>query len=304
MQGGDMIQLEKLQAALIKKGVEVDFSEQQLYTPAIGLGLYDIVHLWNFSMPWTKLQLWAAAKHKVKTVCSMIYHEKDDFVSYPNQQIMWDYLDVPVFLAEEELERVKRHIDIKDKKIFYIPNGIDEFFFDYPKKKRNYILTVGRLEDFKGQLTVAKACQNLGLRYVVCGELNNYPGADLYKAMLEEVGAEIWEKRSQKELVDVYAGAKLFVLASRAEIFPLSVMEAGAQALNIVLTDHCSWKDIPNVEWCEFNNVKSIEKAIIKSLKKSPNIEFQEKLKGMTWEKIADQYIKIYKKLIKEKNAL
>ena len=60
--GGDYIQLEKTAEALAKLGVDVDISETPLISPAIKMKEYDIIHVWNFSMSWCKLAIWAGVK--------------------------------------------------------------------------------------------------------------------------------------------------------------------------------------------------------------------------------------------------
>lgn len=299
--GGDIVQLEKTAEALAQKGVDVEIDDKAIYQPALLYRHFDIIHLFNFSMHWTLAQMKVAKIHQKLVACSMIYHESDQFVSYPDQQKMLDCLDAAIFLAPGELERVKRHLKIKDEIIHYVPNGIDEFWFNAPvniaKKIKNYVLTVGRIEETKGQLGVSIACKNLGLRYVMVGERIN----NSYASQCEANGAVWFPAMAHKDLINVYANARLFVLASRAEVFPLTVMEAGSQGLNIVLTDHCEWKEIPNVKWCEFENPESIEKAIKSALTLNPNTQLKNKVKKMTWGNVADDLIKIYESIIVDK---
>ena len=70
-QGGDYVQMEETARALRKLGYEIDISDEYVVKPDV-IERYDLVHLWNFSMEWTKFQLWVARKHKKPVVCSMI----------------------------------------------------------------------------------------------------------------------------------------------------------------------------------------------------------------------------------------
>lgn len=295
-QGGDMIQLEKTQQALLDKGIEVYFNDEPLFSPALLLQTFDIVHTWNFSMEWTKFQIWAAKKHGRKIVCSMIYHETDRFVEYDLQQIMLDACDACIFLSQGEVERVKRHLKIDESKIHIIPNGIDAWWFNPTTEKNKhgkYVLTVGRVEGAKGQLAVSEACKQLGIKYLCAGEIIE---ADIAKK-IHENGGVILGKLTPEGLKPLYKHAKAMVLASQHEIFPLSVMEAGSQSTNIVLTEGSEWKDIPNVELCKFGDVESIKSAIEKAISKPKNTEFRDKLKTMTWSSVADQILSIYSKI-------
>jgi len=293
--GGDQIQLEQIQKALVKKGIGADYNGQPVISPAFLMSQYDIVHLFNFSMLWTKYQLWVGKKWKKPVVCSMIYHESDAFIPYDQQQIMLDSLDAALFLAPGEVERVRRHLIIPDEKIFFVPNGIDPFWFnpvtvDEGVMQSGFILTVGRIEPSKGQLAVAKACIKLNVPYICIGDVVD----NSYRALLDGLGAIILPRMGPEDLIKFYASCGVFCLASRAEVMPLSAMEAGAQGAPIVLTDHCEYKDIPGVHWVEFENVDKIVEKLRLALLGGKNLQWREQLRSMTWDKVADQLITIY----------
>lgn len=293
--GGDQIQLEKTIDAIAHK-VHVEFNDQPVFTPALLLQMFDIVHLWNFSMEWTKYQIWAASRHKRKIVISMIYHDTEAYIPYEHQQIMVDTADALIFLSEGEIARARNHLVIPNDKIHIIENGIDEFWLTTKKQdweKSGYVLTVGRIDGTKGQLETSIACKNLGLEYVCVGEVMD----EKYAKSCKKFGAHIVGALPQREILPIYDNARLFVLASTNEIFPLTVMEAGARGLNSVVTDTCEWKEIPQVEWCKWGDSKSIEEAIKKSLEKEENKAFKKKLKGMTWDKVGEQVLKVYQKI-------
>jgi len=293
--GGDVVQMDNTMVELGKMGLDISFSDKPLFQPALLLQDYDITHLWNFSMPWTKFQLWSAKRHGLKVVCSMIYHETDAFIPYDQQQVMLDNLDAAIFLSEGEIERVRRHLNIRDEIIHIIPNGIDPIWFKDTKEKNkygDYVLSVGRIETPKGQLAVSKACKELGIKYVCAGEIVE----DAIAKEIKKNGGILLGSCSKEELKPLYKHCKAFVLASKHEIFPLTVMEAGAQKANIVLTETSEWKP-EEVELCEFDNVKSIKKAIQTQIAKKKTDTFKKKLEEMTWTNVAKEVAKIYKKL-------
>jgi glycosyltransferase involved in cell wall biosynthesis len=228
----------------------------------------------------------------------MIYHESDMFIPYEEQQLLLDAVDAQIYLAPGELERVKRHLKVDESKVHFVPNGIDEHWFEpqsIDPSVEPYVLTVGRIEPHKGQLATAKACKELKIKYVCIGERTDGE----YARLCEKHGAELLPPTNKpEELKRFYASCKVFALASRAEVMPLTIMEAGAQQANIVVGDHCEWKDIPNAVWCKFDDVESIKGAITIALLKPKNKELQDKLRGMTWKKVGEQLNKIYESLI------
>jgi glycosyltransferase involved in cell wall biosynthesis len=291
--GGDYIQMERTAEELRKIGVEVEIIESGLLRPAIRIREFDIIHNFNFSMEWAKYSCWMANLHQKPWVSSMIYAETNQFVTYDKQQIMIDNCQSAIFLNEGEVERAKRQLKIKDDIIKIIPNGIDDFWFQTVKDKNkhgDYILTVGRIEPFKGQLAVAKACKRLGYKYICVGE-RLYED---YAKEVEDAGAIILPPMAKEELIKMYKHAKLMVLASRAELMSLAVMEAMAQNCPIVLTDHSEWK--PNdVSLCKYDSVSSIKNAIKKEYGRKVN--HRKEMKKYKWEEVAKQLKQVYESI-------
>jgi len=287
-QGGDYIQMEKTAEALRKLGLEVDISEESVVSPDT-IQNYDLVHLWNFSMPWTKYQLWVARKHKKPVVCSMIYHESDQFIPYELQQIMLNELSAQIYLTESEKDRVARRLNPTGK-TYVVPNGIDESWFeDLGVPKEDIVLTVGRVEHSKGQLAVARACRMLEIPCYCAGETMDESYAEEVKAS----GAILLGKLEPKELIKWYAKAKVFALVSKAEIFPLTVMEAMAQDCQIVLTETSEWK--PDVNYALYGDENSILSAIDTARHEAKN--YKNYVRQFTWERVAEQIKEIYENI-------
>lgn len=294
-QGGDMIQLRATQAALSRLGVDVEYSGAPVYPSPLGMRNFDVVHNFNFSMKWNKYQTWVAKKHKKPLVCSMIYHEGAQFVSYAEQQIMADHTDAMIFLTKGEIERVKRHIKIDDRKCHIIPNGIDPDWFKETPRDPNmpaYVLTVGRVEPSKGQYEVAQACQNIGIHYMMIGQRTD----EAYAKMCEAVGATYCAPMGKNDLIRMYANCAVFALASKAEVMPLTAMEAMAQAAPVVLTDRCEW-ETNHVLRCTPGDVQSVEQAIRMALVMPRNIKGQEEMRSVTWDHVAKRLLNIYNML-------
>jgi glycosyltransferase involved in cell wall biosynthesis len=290
--GGDYVQLEETANALRNLGVEIDISEDLVVSPET-ISKYDIVHLWNFSMPWTKYQLWVARKHKIPTVCSMIYHESDQWIPYSNQQIMLDELQCPIFQTKGEMERVKRHLTLDENKARFIQNGINPYWKTISDRKVSmpgFVLTVGRIEPSKGQLDAAKACKELGYPYIIIGEITDKQ----YACDCEEAGAIIKGFMTMEELKPWYYSAKVYIQPSKAETWGLCVDEAGSQGTPVVLTTMCEREDYPFIR-CEYGNQESIKSGITKAWNMEKDYTFAETLK--TWDEIALSVLEIYQNL-------
>jgi len=294
--GGDFIQLEKTVEALRKLGCEVDIVEFDIdffHKMTEALKTCDIVHLWNFSMYWTKIQLWAARKVKKPVVCSMIYHESDEFVPFDLQQIMLNELSMAIFQTEGERERVERHLILDREKSCIIPNGIDKWWFEKEDKRvflEDFVLTVGRIEANKGQLACALSCKELKKPYVCIGEIRNKE----YHQKVLEAGAIWHDKMDREELKIWYASAKVVVQPSLGETWCLCIDEALSQGTQVVLTEKCERNDIPIIR-CLHNDIESI-KISIKQAWKAKDYSKRDKLK--TWDEIGEQLLEVYKKVI------
>ena len=291
--GGDYVQMEKTAEALVKLGVEVEISETPLISPAIRMREFDIVHTFNFIMDWSKYAIWCGKSWKKKVVCSMIYHDLDKFIPYEQQQIMADNLDSAIFLAQGEYDRFKKNLKIDESKVSFVPNGIDEFWFSEVKSnnKEDFVLTVGRLDGTKGQFELAVACKELGIKLVCVGERNDKN----YSKLCEEAGAILTGPMEKEDLIKMYASCKVFALNSKAEVMPLTVMEAGAQGKPVLLADTCEYK-FNNVIWTK-NDIKSVSKNLATALKLTSNEGLRQEMKDMTWEATARQIKAIYDKI-------
>lgn len=114
------------------------------------------------------------------------------------------------------------------KNVSFVPVGADTSLFhikDKPSFKyaKEYILSVGAIKPRKGQLISLEAFNQIkdefpGLNYLIVGSITDSP--DYYEEMLAFISKEDIKNRvqfiqgiSDDELIDLYSGAKFFVLA-------------------------------------------------------------------------------------------
>lgn len=294
--GGDFIKLEKVSEALRKLDVEVDIYELETLGMEAWFGVdrYDIVHTWNFSMPWSKYAIWLGGKKKRKLVASMIYHDTEAFIPYDLQQIMLDHLDAAIYETETEIERVERHLIPKNS--YILPNGLDSWWFEPTKEKvplSEFVLTVGRIEPNKGQLEVAQACKELGMTYVCIGEAS----VPEYAQKCAAEGAIIYPGLSQEKLKAWYKACSVYVQASSTETWGMAVDEAGSQGAKLVVSTGFERKNIPGAVYCEHGKRQSITEAIQQAVSRKRDKRFQKQLQERSWDQYAEELTEIYKEI-------
>lgn len=291
--GGDYVQLEETVNALRRLGVEVDINEEPFISPPDKLLDYDIVHLFNFSMQWTKYQLYCARKWKKPVVCSMIYHESDVFIPYPLQQIMMNELSFAIFQTKGEAERAKRHLVVPEEKICYVKNGINPWWLEKSDKivpESPFVLTVGRIEPAKGQLGCALACKELGIPYFCIGEIKD----EEYSNKVKEAGAILKGKMTAEELKPWYYTAKVYAQPSNAETWGLAIDEASSQGTPCIIPERCERDDFPFIR-CKYEDVEDIKRAIQEAWVKEKDYTHAKQLK--TWDTIAREILEIYERI-------
>lgn len=167
-----------------------------------------------------------------------------------------------IALNDEERKNYK-HLGVPDEKIDIIPNGIDieefrclpdpaEFRNRYNiKRDEKIILFVGRIHEIKGLDILINAFHGIlqgirGVKLVLAGPDDGYmqtlKGIVLEKGILSDI--IFTDLLSGEEKLAAYSAADIFVLPSRSEGFPVTVLEACASGLPVVITDRCNFPEI------------------------------------------------------------
>jgi len=159
-----------------------------------------------------------------------------------------------VALQESEKQAAILH-GVLSSRIEIIPNGLDINKYALPergrfRKKNNLpadaplILFLGRINRIKGADMLVEAFAKLELANIYLAIVGSDDG------QLEEVTALIDKYNLEDRIVltgllsgdavnEAYADASLFVLPSRADAFPTTIMEACLAGLPMVITDRC-----------------------------------------------------------------
>ncbi len=150
-----------------------------------------------------------------------------------------------VVLTGSQADFVREAYRVPADRIFVVPNGVGEEFFQPPREPREprdrpvALLFVGRLNPQKGvgRLldAVSRAVRPVRLRIVGDGELREPLEAQARALGLGNVSFA--GALHGRELLDAYKQADVFVLPSEKEGMPLVALEAMAASLPVVATD-------------------------------------------------------------------
>lgn len=196
----------------------------------------------------------------------------------------------------------------KKEKIIYLPNGIPEEFFTQKKttKEQNKILFLGRVAPKKKLETLFQAIPYLKDKKVKI-EIVGPKEKEYYNYLLEVLRESKSEDRvifsnpiyDVKEKIKKLDSANVYVLPSRVEGMPQSLIEAMARGKIVVGSRSIAIKDLikdgENGFLFEFNNPKDLAEKLDKALK--GNRKVSEKaikyVQQFSWNKIIKDYIKL-----------
>lgn len=233
-------------------------------------------------------------------------------------------------MTENEVEVIARFVD--HKRIFCISNGIDPDEFDhlpdrsfletrYPElKDKKVILFMGRIHPKKGLDLLAKVFSAAAqarddIHLMIAG-----PDEGGYAAEIVELlkSGKVLNRVTFTGMLEGHARlealsrADIFVLPSYSEGFSMSILEAMTCKLPVIITKECNFDEVEEagagllIESCE----DSLWKALISLLDNSKIcLEMGTRgrnlvLEKFTWDKIADQMLRIYKDILESRKSL
>lgn len=229
-------------------------------------------------------------------------------------------------LVEEEINEIRQYASVNN--IFVIPNGINlrdyaalpsptQFEQQYPElKNKMVILFMGRIHFMKGLDILAKSFgnivkQNPKAHLVIAGPENNSYKKEII-ATLEKGNAlkstTFTGMIQGKEKLSALSRADIFVLPSYSEGFSMSIIEALACSLPVVITTGCKFTSIikNNAGFVIDPNAEQLTNKI-SVLLNSEALRSQMGANGKmlvsrdyTWDSIANRMIIEYQKYIKK----
>ena len=238
------------------------------------------------------------------------------------------FADAVICIGRNITEELKRKNPFKEKKIFFIPNGIeiskeigrqieDEILKRYGLEKGKYILSVGRFVPEKGfdvlvsafnQISSNPDFQNLSYKLVIVGDADH---PDNYSKALKEKAKKnkyivLTGFLPQNLLKILYLNAGLFVLPSYYEGLPIALLEALSFGLPVLVSSIPQNKELslPEFRYFEVGNIEMLAEKMVELWKRGVSEEEKRIQREMLrenydWNKIALEVLKVYQKTIK-----
>lgn len=231
-------------------------------------------------------------------------------------------------ITEEEIKNISNFVD--NKNIFLVPNGLNlEEFKNLPDKERfenlypvvkgkKIILFLGRLHPKKGLDLLAKAFGTIlknkdDIELVIAGPDNIDYSDQIIKILKAENAINnttFTGMLTGNEKLAALSAADIFVLPSYSEGFSISVLEAMACGLPVVITKQCNFPEVEKVGAGKVIDADAgcLSKVLIELLD-NPGLckvlgDNGKRLvmRKFTWDKVADKMINAYKEILKDQN--
>lgn len=224
-----------------------------------------------------------------------------------------------IFLSSAYKDKVLRHFVPKnlrasvEQKCYVIPNGVNEVFFDSAPlapcapDEVIRVIQVGDINRNKNQLAVARACRMIEesgrqLSYTVVGRIRD---KRVVSKLMKYDFVEIKQPLPQRDLIEVYRSADVFVMPSIHETFGLVYVEAMSQGIPVVYTKgqgFDGWLDNPKFgQGVDARDVEGIRDAIMRLKREKGATQFTGLLKAsrrFRWSDISLLYHERYAEAI------
>jgi glycosyltransferase involved in cell wall biosynthesis len=264
----------------------------------------DVVHAHNYhSLP---LLFAAIATNDARFVATPHYHGgsassfRDRLLSLYRPAGSWALRQADTVIAVSEWEREQLQSDF-NVSVVVIPNGVDikRFQDTEPKQhERPYLLTVGRLEKYKGVQHIIRALPNLPKYDLLVA------GSGNYEPQLRDIVTKTGVKSQVKflgyvpdeDLPRLYTGATAFVTMSSFEAYGMTVGEALAAGTPTVVRERgglIDWTKRNDCTGVTSTDPESVTKAVEEAATSNCNIESLP-----TWGETADKIEACYENLL------
>jgi glycosyltransferase involved in cell wall biosynthesis len=149
-----------------------------------------------------------------------------------------------IFVSDVTREKIMAGVKRKVKSCRVIPNGIDESLLRIASKDDDYILFLSRIDIYtKGLDILIKAFERISAEYPSLRLILAGYEFDKFDALVSDLPG-VLRKRIEyagfvtgDEKLRLLSGAKLFILPSRHESSPISILEAAACGKPVIVSD-------------------------------------------------------------------
>lgn len=266
--------------------------------------------------PWKELQL--GNGYKVSSFVEKLALENSDRIVAVSTQMKDDIKFCYPQINEDKIKIIPLGIDTNYYKPTVSKNALQKYGI-----KSDYILFVGRMSEQKGIQYLLEATKNLpkDIQTVFCcGQADTKDLGEELKTKAELLNRSnkniVWIEKSfndnRSDLIELYSNAIAFICPSLYETFGLVNLEAMACETPVIGSDIGGLKDVLLDKKTGFlvkpGNVSDLTDKINllvsqRQLAKELGIACRKRVKEhFTWEKIAKQYIEIYRELLEPEN--
>lgn len=281
----------------------------------------DIVHIHNIG-PSLVLPILKIGRLKtIVTYHSANYeHEKWGFfakkVLKTGEKFVGKLADMAIFVSKTAF----RSVECGNK--IHIPNGVQmekhpsntEFLARTGLSPGGYILAVGRFAPEKGILDLIKAFKDSDINYklVIAGDADHETEYSriVRKEAKEDNRIILTGYVAGDPLSQLYANARLFVLPSHNEGFPIALLEAMSYGLPVLASDIPATGEVelPAEQYFSCRDIGDLKDKLENLLNIRPTAEERENTikrvaENYDWEKIAEQTLKVYENILAEKQT-
>jgi len=196
-----------------------------------------------------------------------------------------------------------KKLGVSKDKIEYIPNGIpEEFFIQKKSEEKNKVLFLGRIAPVKNLETLifsAKKLPKIEFSIVGLAESEYLKKLNKIKPKNVKIYSTIYDLKKKIKLIDEH---KIFVLPSKREAMPQSLIEAMARGKVVISSDTDGGKEIINDNQngflFEIGNVGQLIKLIKENIKgnKETQKNAKDSVKKYSWENLIKKYLALFEK--------
>ena len=227
-------------------------------------------------------------------------------VSRRQRQIL-NQCDAWFQLAHAEQVSLDEDLKPEPRPAYIVPNGAE--WSDEPPGVEDlpadFVLSVGRIEARKAQLTVARALEAMSVPGVFVGTPNSrhLPYVEAFEEFVNSSRHQRWIRDlPHEELLPLYGAASVHVLASWFEVAPLVDLEAAAAGCRVVTTTHGHTSEYLGdwaVYWSPDSGEQSLRRAIETGLELGPDRERAASFRTLlSWDLMGEALLGSYASLL------